>query len=71
MKKSKIYKTLQLKEDKIMNSIEELKDFISLLEDEEISFIFEELYDSLIDNLLDNDNHSLNKIRESVEENYE
>lgn len=71
MKKAKILKTIQQKEDKIIDSIEELKEFLYLIEDEEISSMTEELYDSLIDNLLDNDNYSLNTIREFLEEDYE
>lgn len=71
MKKNKIYKTLQQKEDKIINAIEELKDFLYLLEDEEISGIVDELHNSLIDTLLDDDTISLNAIRESIEEHYE
>lgn len=71
MKKNKILKTIQQKEDDIIDAVEELKEFLYSTEDPMISEMGVGFYDFMVDILHENDNISLNEIREFVEEEYE
>ena len=71
MKKSKIIKTLQQKEDKILTALEDLTEFLDSTEDPALSEMGHQLVDHAIDILHCEDNYSINEIRTIIEEEYE
>ena len=71
MKKNKIIKMIMQKEEKLIESIENFRDFLDSLEDDDLSSLGNEFYETVLDFVYTNDTLSLNDIKEFVEENYE
>lgn len=71
MKKNTIFKKLEVHEEKIIKSINDLQDFLDSVEDEEISSMASDLCEGLLDFLDDNDTCNINQIREFIETVYE
>lgn len=70
MNKIKLLKGLGQREEKILDAIEELQNFLDLTEDEELSSMGNELASSLIDFLESNDNINMHDIKSFIDEEY-
>lgn len=70
MNKIKLLKTINQKEDKILDAIEELQIFLDSTEDEELSSMGNELASIMVDFLQTNDNVNIHDIKEFIEEEY-
>ncbi len=70
MNKNKLLKTLNQKEDKILDAIEDLQIFLDSTEDPELSYMGNELTSNLIDFLQSNDNVTIHDIKKFIEEEY-
>lgn len=70
MNKNKLLKTLNQKEDKILDAIEDLQIFLDSTEDPELSYMGNELTSNLIDFLQSNDNVTIHDIKTFIEEEY-
>ncbi len=71
MNKIKLLKTINQKEDKILDAIEELQIFLDSTEDEELSSMGNELASAMVDFLQTNDNINIHDIKEFIEEEYD
>jgi hypothetical protein len=71
MNKIKLLKTINQKEDKILDAIEELQIFLDSTEDEELSSMGNELASAMVDFLQTNDNVNIHDIKEFIEEEYD
>lgn len=71
MNKNKLLKTLNQKEDKILDAIEDLQIFLDSTEDPELSYMGNELTSNLIDFLQSNDNVTIHDIKTFIEEEYD
>lgn len=71
MNKIKLLKTLNQKEDKILDAIEDLQIFLDSTEDEELSSMGNELASLMVDFLQGNDNVNIHDIKKFVEEEYD
>lgn len=71
MKKNAILKKIDLYENKIIDTIHELQDFLDQTEDPDISSMGGEFCQCLIDNLYDNDVITIDNIKEFIQNEYE
>jgi hypothetical protein len=71
MKKNAILKKIDYYENKIMDDIHELQDFLDHIEDADISSMGNEFCEMLIDNFHENGTMTLNEIRNFVQYEYE
>lgn len=71
MNKIKLLKTLNQKEDKILDAIEDLQIFLDSTDDEELSSMGNEISSLMIDFLQGNDNVNIHDIKKFVEEEYD
>lgn len=71
MTKLKILKAINQKEEKILDALEDLQNFLDSTEDEELSSMGNELSSLVIDFLQSNDTINIYDIRRFVEEEYE
>jgi hypothetical protein len=71
MKKNAILKKIDFYENKIMDNIHELQDFLDHIEDEDISSMGDLLCEQIIDNFHNNDTMTLNEIKNFIQNEYE
>lgn len=71
MKKSTILKKLEIHEEKIVKSINDLQDFLDSIDDPEISVMAEDFCSATLDFIDENDICSLVNIRDFIENDYE
>jgi flagellin-specific chaperone FliS len=71
MKKNALLKKIDNYENKIIDVIHELQDFLDHVEDPDISSMGNELCQLLIDTMYDNDIVSINNIKEFVQHDYD
>jgi hypothetical protein len=69
--KSKILKGLKQREEKLLDAIYELQEYLDSTEDATLSSMGAELSDYLLDIVNDNDVITINNIREYLEDEYE
>ncbi len=67
MKKNKILDNINKLENKIIDSVHALQDFLDSTEDPEISSMGAELCDALIDFMYENDTVNINEIKSFIE----
>ncbi len=67
LNKSKILKTLQQKEDKIIDALQDLQDFLDSTEDSELSSMGAEFNEVVVDFMHDNNLITVNAIKEFIE----
>ncbi len=71
MKKNTILKKLEVYEEKLIKSINDIQDFLDSIEDEEISTMADDFCEGLLDNIQDNDICNINDIRNFIENDYD
>lgn len=71
MKKNQILKKLDIHEENIIKAINNFRDFLDSIEDEEISSMVDEFSETLIDFIHDNDTVNLDDIRNFIENDYD
>ena len=71
MKKNAILKKIDYYENRIIDVVEELRDFLDQLEDDDLSNMGAEFHQMLIDSLYENDIITINQIKEFVQNEYE
>jgi hypothetical protein len=71
MKKNTILKKLEIHEEKIIKSINDLQDFLDSIDDSEISIMAEDFCENTLDFIQENDICSIINIREFIENEYE
>lgn len=69
--RGKLLKAIQQKEDKIIDAIQELQDFLDSTEDSDLSSMGAEFNEVCLDFLHENDLISLNDIKRFIEEDFE
>jgi len=71
MNKNKLLKTLNLKEEKVLDALEDLQNFLDSTEDEELSSMGNELISNVIDFFQENEYLNIYDIKSFIEEDYE
>jgi hypothetical protein len=71
MKKGAILKKIEVLENKIIDSVQELQDFLDQIEDQDISYMGNTLCEKLIDEIYENDTMTLNEIKNFIQYEYE
>ena len=66
---TKIFKKLREKEEKLLDAVYEIQEFLDSTEDGDLSSMGSEFCENLIDFIHDNDTMSLNDIKNFIEEN--